>query len=136
MNQSSFFKDAGTFFIAFIIGTVSLHGMLFYLVTDATSFFSGNNNLLPLLLILVVYAAVPFALFIFRRKIFGDRLLHNYRIKNNLTNSNAQDDIDKERKEILEYVFRLEKWAYWVIGVGIVLFTIYMFFIFLLRISG
>ena len=109
MNQSSFFKDAGTFFIAFIVGTVSLHGMLFYLVTDATSFFSGNN-LAPLLIFLVLYAAIPFVLFVFRRKIFGDRLLHNYRIKNNLTTDNAINDIDKERKKILKVSSNRVSW--------------------------
>ena len=35
MNNQGFLKEAGGFLLAFVLGSVGMHGILYYLITDA-----------------------------------------------------------------------------------------------------
>ena len=70
MGENSFLKDGGAFLIAFLLGSVSLHGMLFFLVNDANDLFlndTESDSLFPLLTFIILYAFLPIAsIFIWR----------------------------------------------------------------------
>ncbi len=59
MNNQGFLKDAGGFLLAFVVGSVSMHGILYYLITDAGDFLSSGNSFWPIEVFLIVYAAFP-----------------------------------------------------------------------------
>ena len=119
MGDKNFIKDSGAFIVAFLLGSVTLHGMLYYLITDANDLFSSNNSLLPLLLFIAIYAAFPFgALAVWRHFFVSDKIFRPFQKK----------DEDKYIliDENVKLLKRFEKIIAITLGISLVFFVLYL----------
>ncbi|MCF6360063.1 MAG: hypothetical protein L3J29_04795 [Cyclobacteriaceae bacterium] len=61
MNNTGFLRQAGAFLLTFILGTLSMHGILNYLVSDAGDLLN-DGNFVPIIIFLIAYAVTPLAI--------------------------------------------------------------------------
>lgn len=112
MGEDNFLKQAGGFIIAFLLGSVTLHGLLYYLVTDAGDLFNGSNGApFPLFAFLLVYSALPLLILsVWRYRFVSKRLLDVY----------ATEDANVKAFK------RYEHWLMAMLWLGMVVFNCYM----------
>jgi hypothetical protein len=83
MNNTGFLKEAGAFLLTFILGTLSMHGILNYLITDAGNLITKGENTLPVISFLILYAAIPVLVVAIWRYWYSHRKISKYFDSNN-----------------------------------------------------
>jgi len=116
MNNQGFLKDAGGFLLAFVVGTLSMHGILYYLITDASDLLGGGDSFWPIVLFLIVYAAFPLIIFIVWR--------YGY------SHSQVTKHINTKWAFYKRYS-NIEKWAFITLAISIGCYCVYVIALFL-----
>jgi len=111
MNNQGFLKEAGGFLLAFVLGSVGMHGILYYLITDAGDLLGGVVFFLPIVLFLIGYGIFPLLiLFLWRY-----RYSHTQVIKH----------IDKSSTFYPKYA-KVEKVAFIILGIGLLSYIVFL----------
>lgn len=109
MNKSSFLNDAVNFVTAFILGTISLHGILYFLITDVGDAYGDSFG--PTTGFVLMYAILPLATVAVWRYGYSHKLLLKY--------------FDTSHR-VFKRCARLERWAFRSVWASFACFSIHI----------